>query len=200
MITKFNTYNESLRSKMTPKTTKEIELAIKGYDKLGQANLLLTFISNSIENKDLDLLKLVITFIKNNNYFLLQIDKYVKLAERSGDKEIIDLVNQLKTGMNESLRSKMTPKSKFEIDKKIDKAFRKLANLLVVNGHTKNKEEAEEFWYSYYNDIIDALTDGYKARDIYDSYDEIILNTFGYFEEDDEDDYEDEYDTYNQPF
>ena len=109
------------------------------------------------------------------------------------------MITKFNEYINESIRDKMIPKSDYVIDKKIEKSFKKLSNMLIKDGYTKDIKEALDFWYNYYDEIVEALIEGYDEKDIYDSYDEGIISRFGYLDEDD-DDYYDEYDTYNQPF
>ena len=100
---------------------------------------------------------------------------------------------------NESIKDQMTPKPSHIVDKKIKKAFQKLSDMLINVGYTKDFQDALDFWYNHYDEIVEALIEGYSVKDIYDSYDAEYISRFGYLDDED-DDYEDEYDVYNQPF
>jgi hypothetical protein len=120
------------------------------------------------------------------------------IPDKEAAKEYKRILKLLKHygNITESLRDKMIPKSKKEINQSIDKIFRYFHNR-TLEKWTDDEKLIDEFWDFHRSNIIDLLLTGWSKEEVYDEYLHELENIFTNDEEDEEDDY---YKSYNQPF
>jgi len=167
------TYNESLRDKMTPKSEDEIRNKIKSLMGVNDDIISIKLWNPSgfklvsrdsgidEENYRMDYHKLTGDIVKIYDYLVDYLSKFPGEKLNNLDRFLI----------KESLRDKMTPKSDKEVDDKLDELYEYLIKMCIKEGVFKNVIEAEEHIEDVWDDIVQMVfEEGLTKEDVYNAY------------------------------
>ena len=155
MIKKFDTYNESLRDKMKPKSEEEIIKAIKKQDE--KIALVKCTEFDYVDEFKKMLPDMIVPITKK------QLINLLKAAKFYNSKKIIKFLTDEK--LDESLIDKMTPKSEDEIKDSEKDILYKISKIMIDTGEFTEKQALLKLTAAKYY-IFDKHEDGWSDEEI----------------------------------